>query len=565
MNDLPVTLEQISARLATLEQRVFVLEHPLADVDAASGLEEAASPAPKTVEGAPVASAGSLFSVLGKAMLGIAGAYLLRAVAESTSLPKLAVGGIAIVYALLWLLSAVRVPAEAWFRSTVYAGTSALILAPMLWELTLSFKVLTPASAAAILAIYVVAACALAWKRDLTRILWVANGTAAATALALAVATHDLIPFLGVLLLLVVLTEGAAQRNRALSLRPLVAAAADLGVWMLIYGYANPQSAPAEYPVLGIAAPLAPGCVLFVIHAASLSARTALLGQNMTIFEVTQAVIAFLLFAASVLCFAPQLGSVGLGILCLALSATCAGAVYAAFNGFDAGRNPQIFAAWSTALLVAGSLLSLPSPAQVPVLGLAAVAATLIGVRVGRRTLETHGLLLLGTAAIASGIPVYALQALAGTMPVRLTADVCIVALCALICYAAQERGAGESWPLQLLHLFPAALAVCAVAAILVHGLLAGASLRFIPETHHIAFLRTFTLCVVCLGLAFAGARWQRMELTRISYIGLALLAVKLVLEDLRHGDLTFIAGAIFLFALTLIAVPHLARTGRKI
>ena len=62
-----------------------------------------------------------------------------------------------------------------------------------------------------------------------------------------------------------------------------------------------------------------------------------------------------------------------------------------------------------------------------------------------------------------------------------------------------------------------------------------------------------------------AGARWQRMELTRISYIGLALLAVKLVLEDLRHGDLTFIAGAIFLFALTLIAVPHLARTGRKI
>ena len=37
-------------------------------------------------------------------MLGIAGAYLLRAVAESTSLPKLAVAAIAIAYAFCgWL------------------------------------------------------------------------------------------------------------------------------------------------------------------------------------------------------------------------------------------------------------------------------------------------------------------------------------------------------------------------------------------------------------------------------------------------------------------------------
>jgi hypothetical protein len=122
-----------------------------------------------------------------------------------------------------------------------------------------------------------------------------------------------------------------------------------------------------------------------------------------------------------------------------------------------------------------------------------------------------------------------------------------------------------ENWKQQSLHLLPAALSVCALAAMLVQGLLALASLRMIPETHHIAFLRTFTLCVVTLGLAFAGARWQRPQLTRLAYAGLALLSVKLVVEDLRHGHLTFIAGAIFLFALTLIAVPRLARTGRGI
>jgi predicted tellurium resistance membrane protein TerC len=54
------------------------------------------------------------------------------------------------------------------------------------------------------------------------------------------------------------------------------------------------------------------------------------------------------------------------------------------------------------------------------------------------------------------------------------------------------------------------------------------------------------------------------VELTRIGYGILVLLAVKLVIEDLRHGHLVFIAGSIFLFAITLIMVPRVARTGQR-
>ena len=50
--------------------------------------------------GAPVTVSGGIFHVLGKAMLGIAGAYVLRAVAESSSLPKDGVAAVAIAYAL---------------------------------------------------------------------------------------------------------------------------------------------------------------------------------------------------------------------------------------------------------------------------------------------------------------------------------------------------------------------------------------------------------------------------------------------------------------------------------
>ena len=565
MNDLPVTLDQISARLATLEQRVALLEHPSEATVAAPAMEGSTSAKLQDGEGPSLAQAGGLFSVLGKAMLGIAGAYVLRAVAESTSLPKPAVAGIAIVYALLWLLGAARVPAEAWLASTVYAGTSALILAPMLWELTLSFNVLTPAATAAILAAFVAAASALAWKRDLAPVLWVANGAAAAAALSLAVATHQLIPFLAVLLLMVALCEGAAERNHELSLRPFVAAAADAAVWMLIFIYSSPQVTRAEYPPLSLAALLIPGCALFVIHAASVGSRTVLLGQNITVFEIMQAIGSFLLAAAGVLYFAPQLGAVDLGVACLLLSVVSAILVFAVFKGFNAGRNPQVFAAWSTALLVTGSLLCLPALAVALVLGLAAVVCTLMGIRLGRLTLQTHGLLLLLAAAIASGLPGFAFQALAGTAPLHFVAGVGVSAACAVVCYAAQKPAAGENWQRQLLHLVPAALSVCALAAMLVQALLALASLRMIPEVHHIAFLRTFTICAMTLAVAFAGAHWQRLELTRIAYASLALLAVKLVLEDLHHGHLPFIAGAFFLFALTLIAVPRLTRIGTKI
>ena len=227
MNDLPGTLDQLTARLETLEQRVYVLEHPSAVFQ-----ESETNPAPihATVEDRSFAQAGGLFSVAGRAMLGIAGAYVLRAVAESTSLPKLAVAAIAIAYAILWLVWAVRVKATTWFPRAIYAGTSSVILAPMLWELTLRFKVFPPSATAAIIALFVLIASAMAWKRNLIPVFWVTNATAAVVALALAIATRHLIPFITSLLFMVLICEFAAKLNRGTSVRPLVAVAARLWV-----------------------------------------------------------------------------------------------------------------------------------------------------------------------------------------------------------------------------------------------------------------------------------------------------------------------------------------------
>jgi len=563
MEDLPEALNRLTARLETLEQRVCALEHPSKSTSSQPAPEPAPPPAAPAAEPLPFAQAG-VFAVLGKALLGIAGAYMLRAVAESGSLPRLAVAAVAILYALLWLVSASRTRTGAWFAGATYACASALILAPMLWELTLRFNVLSPSASAGVLSVFVCAATALAWKRNLTSIYWVANAAAAVAALALSIATHTMTPFIAVLLLMVLVSEFAAERNRALGIRPLVAAAADLAIWALIFIYSSPQSTRGNYPALGAALLIAPGFILFSIYGLSAAFKTVLKEQKITAFETVQTMIAFLLAASGLLYFIPRVGATVLGVLCLILSIAGYAATFTRFDCAPNRRNYRVFATWSIALLVVGSWLCLPALSLAACLGAAALIATALGARQRRLMLEFHGLAYLLAAAAASGLSDYCFRAMAGALPGAPALGVYLVTASAVLCYAAGKPRQGESWQRQILHLATASMALGAVAALLVEGLMGLAAFWVHSEAQHLAFIRTLTLCAAALALAFSGARWRRLELTRIGYATLVLVAVKLVFEDLRHGHLGYIAASIFLVALTLIAVPRITRMGQK-
>jgi hypothetical protein len=163
-------------------------------------------------------------------------------------------------------------------------------------------------------------------------------------------------------------------------------------------------------------------------------------------------------------------------------------------------------------------------------------------------------------AAVASGLLNYSFRTLAGSLPGAPAWSVCVVTACAVLCYAARKPCDGGTSGQKILDLVSAFLAVGATAALLVEGLVALAALRVNLGAHHLAFIRTFTICATVLALAFSGSHWRRVELTRIGYAALVLLAVKMVFEDLRLGHLEFIAASIFLFAITLIAVPRIAR-----
>jgi hypothetical protein len=498
-------------------------------------------------------------------MLGIAGAYLLRAVAESNVLPSTAVAAVAIVYALAWLVWASRAKSGDWLTGAVYAGTSALILAPMLWELMFRFNVLPAAIAAVIVAGFAVAAWALAWKREIAPVSWVAILAAAATALVLAIASHQLIPFVAALLAIVLICEYDVLRGRVSGVRVLASLAADAAVWVLIYIYSSQASTRESYPQLGATALVVPGLILFLIFGASVVHGTLWVKKRITIFETIQTTAAFLLTASGLLYFGSPASVIAFGIACLALAGAGYALILTRFKSADERRNLIVFASWSGALMLAGSLICLPAKLQPAWLGSWAVAASWTGVRILRLNFQLHALVFLLTAAVGSGLLNWMANELAGTAAGGAAMVVYLVALLTIACYLGVAQAHDEKWRQPLFVITFAVMAAGVLTALLVQGMTALIALKVIPGAHHLAFIRTLSICVLAIGMAFGGARFNRTELTKFGYATLALLALKLVVEDLRSGHLAFIAASISLFAVTLIVVPRVARLAPKV
>src|SRR5579859_6460614 len=299
---VPSDVEQLSERVRELERRVSALESQpektVTPISAATDFALQPPRPPATWRGFPPAEVpGGALPIIGEAVLGIAGAYLLRAIAESGAIPKLPILILAIVYAGLWMLWAVRTHAANRFASATYAITATLILAPLLWESTVRFQVLTPAFTAVVLVAFVVLALALAWQPNLQLIPWIATLSTVITAVALIIATRELVPLTAALLAVALATEFAACIEHRLSLRAVPAIAADFAVWLLIDVMTSSTGVPDGYRSISAATTTVLCLLLFVIYGASIAIRTFALRRPITVFEIGQGVVALLLAA----------------------------------------------------------------------------------------------------------------------------------------------------------------------------------------------------------------------------------------------------------------------------
>jgi len=564
VNNLAPTLEQLSQQVRDLERRVAVLEghseSPAStETPPAATVLERPRP-PETWRGfPPVETPSGVVPVIGKAVLGIAGAYLLRALAESSSIPKLPVLFVAILYACFWMVWAVRIHAANRFASTAYAVTSAAILSPLLWESTVRFEVLSPTVAAAVTVAFVVLAIALAWQQDLQLIPWVATLVAVVTCVALIIETHALVSLTAALLAVALVTEAAACLGHRLTLRAIPALAADFAVWLLVFILAS-DAVPEGY--LAVAGDrIATLCfLLLAVYGASIGVRSFVRRNPITWFEIGQAVAAFGLAFYGMMRATHGSAARPLGGLLLLLAAVCYWGALSRFSEDTQARNRRVFATWAAALLLVGSFLLFPTSLQIVFLVLAAIAAAFLYTRTQKLSLGLHASFYLAGAVAVSTLPAYAANALAENVPGAPDWRIWIVAVAAAACYALGSRSSKDHAKRRLLWIVPAGIVGFTIAALAVTAIVGLAFRHSEASASTLSVIRTVVVCAIALALAVSGSRRPRVELGWLAYAAVALGTLKLFLEDLRFGNAASLVVSLLFYGLILILLPRLTR-----
>jgi hypothetical protein len=528
------SVEQLSERVRELERRVAALEGqahtPVYRV--AQGPAEPAAVGWARFSGL---SSGGAFPVIGRSVLGFAGAFLLRAIAESTSFPKLPVLILAILYACFWMVWAIRTYRANRFASVAYAITAAGILCPLVWESTVRFQIWSPTIGAALLVGFLVMTLVLADRHDLQLTPWITTLSVLATTLALIIATRELVPLTCALLAVALATETNACAGHVMTFRAIPGIVADFGVWLTAYILGS-ESVPEGYHPVNSSWILMVCLVLPAIYGASIGVRAFVHRKRTTFFEVAQAAIVFSLAGFGILRASRNSAAPALGTAFLVLGAICYWGALWRFEAEEHARNRRVFATAAAAFLVAATFFLFPANAQVPFLCMLAVLATGVYSRTGKLSLGLHASYYLAAAVAISPLPGYVADAVASTVPGAPEWRVWMVAIASAICYGVGSHRHADRAGRRLLWVVPAGIVAFTAA-----GLIVSAMVSFITPyvplgASHLSMIRTVVICAVALLLGMV-SRVRRVELAWVAYGIVGLGALKMVVEDLRYGN----------------------------
>jgi hypothetical protein len=578
VDSLTSVVEQLSERLRELESRVALVEaHTIAGANAAvlstrkvspseaspdsQGSRSAertvpriARPDPGSYRFADLERSATVFSTIGKAALGFAGAFLLRAVAESGSIPKLPILIVAILYPCFWMIWSTR--SKTRFASVIYALTSTLILSPMLWEATVRFQSIPAGVSAAVLVGFVTLAIALSLRRELQVVPWIATLGAVSTCIALIMGTHDLVPLAAALLAIALATEWSVCLGHDLTFRLIPALVADFAVSLVIYILGS-GSVPEGYRAASATTLILLYALLPAIYGAGVCVRTFMQLRRMTLIDIGQGVVSCALGAFGILTTADKAAAGPMGAIFLLAGLVCYWGMLSRFAATSLSRNRHVSATWAAALLLAASFLLLAPDLRIPFLCAAALLAGGSYTRTAKLSLGLHASFYLAAATIISPLASYVWSALAGNVPGGPDWRIWFVTLSAALCYAVESLYSVDNGRRRLLWVVPAGVVAFTLAAWAVTAIVRLATEHVQLAAPHLSMVRIVVLCTLALVLGVASRR-RHIELRWTAYAAVGLGTLKLVLEDLRFGNAISLVVSFVFYGLILILLPRL-------
>jgi hypothetical protein len=576
--ELQAQLEKLTRELSEIRRRLETLE---GRSDSAAGALSAASPVEATQAVAPeverletiaLANSATTVALVGRTLVVLGGAFLLRAISDAGLVPPLGGAAAALGYATWWLLQANRAADAGQRLSAAFHGVAAMMIAyPLIWETTARFELITAPVAAAALVAFLTMGLAIAWRREMWEIAWTITLFSLATTLVLLIGTQDFMPFTTVLLLTAVAVEVLAFRDRWLSLRWPVAFVLDIAVLMTVSAAMRPDTAPQGYPTLPLAGVISVAVALPTLYLGSIGARTLLRRRAVTSFEVLQGATGLLVGfsgAVRVMLF-NGVDPTAFGVALVLLGAACYAAAFGvADRRSGRGRNFYYYTTIAGLLLLVGTYMILDGAALALTWSALAVAAVRLGGQFDRITLRFHGASYIAAAATVAGLlscafnGLFADPATTWLPPAPLSIGVALVAVASYGILLATSRRTVDRWSDRLPQAIVGAVVVWSVA-----GMAAGWLGRFLAATPgattDAGFLpasRTGVIALVAVVLAWAGRRWSLQELTWLAYPVLVVGFLKLLFEDLRYGEpLTLFLG-LAMYGSALIVTPRLLR-----
>ena len=562
LSDLEVKVAGLADSVQALERRLDALER--ARPSAAARRPAAARDATAVQVRSDLAAASSAVTFVGRTLLVLAGAFVLRALTDSGTIPVWLGIALGLAYAGTWVALADRAGQAGAKASAAFHGASAVLIGfPLLYEATTRFALLPPFASAALLAVLTGVALGVAGRRQLVALGWLVALAGMPIAAALASATGRLAPFTIYLVLLGVGTLWLGYVRDWHALRWPTAVAADLAVAVVAFRAVAPGA------VEGPGTALAVQSSLLALYLGSIAARTLVLGRGVVPFEAVQtpAAIAVGLGGAALVALRSGSGAAGFGVTGVLFGAASYAVAFAFVERRQHNRaNFTFYTSVAIVFVVVGVALLLSGVARDVVWAALAVAAALAWRRTLRRTLAAHGAVYAIAAAVGSGLLGHAAEALVAS-PAAPWTPIGPGPVLALLGAAVTSWLTGDpAWRPSPGERLPRLLLVAATA-VGAAGVLVGwlaPTAAGVPgagaDAGAIATVRTAVLVAGAMGLAWAGRQAAWTEAGWLAYVAMAGIGVKILFEDLPRSRPATLFLAFGLYGAALILFPRLRR-----
>lgn len=563
-------IRRLEKRIDELTERVRRLEArgtaDTADVDTAAA-ETAAAPRVDDSRASSAAGipAALIMTLVGRTLIVLGGAFLLRWLTQSGILPQRPGAIAGVLYAVVWIVMAdVSAGRGNRYSAAFHAVTAAMIALPLLVEVTTKLHYLTPMLSALHLPAFIILGLVVAWRRNLRILAWIVTVPAAPLAFLLAVQTNATTPFLISLLILGLATLWLGYLRHWHVLATMIAAAVNIGLALVVMEYVAVSNRVDAEPETALWQILFLLFALIALYFGSYCFRVFRRRRTITPIEIGNTLVVLLVGVggAALVINASDHSMLPLGIVCLALAV----ASYTAAYGFLPRRDPNrrnfvFYTLLALVMVVLGVEILLPRPAAAVVLTLTALIAGVLSTPIRSPILYLHGAVYLVAAMFRSGLVAATKNGLIG-QSAQLTDwfhAAPLLALAVTIAYPWLKRPEGRRSDMRLgkraaaVCLFVTVLAVSALAVSLV------ATAR--PQEALLASTRTGALALSAAILAWYTRRTRSPRFGKLSwmvYTILVLGAIKLAAEDIAAGGAATLFVSLGFYGGALILAPRL-------